>query len=175
MLRPKVAGIARQVRDEAARAAPPGKVWVTAHDERVRPAHREAHQQTIPANLRYRLPAMRYVHKGRDSHGRAINPAGGWVIVEGVYDLAVAPRDPRLPTHQTINCRCQSITVPGAVGRSIRAGQAVAVGARVVAAVWSRYRRVAESNFGGGGDPGAHFMETARRIVAARYPRRPGM
>jgi hypothetical protein len=173
MLRPKVTRIARQVRDEAARAAPPAKQWVTAHDEMVRPSHREAHEQTIPANLRYQLPAMHYIHKGRDSRGKAINQAGGWKIIEGSYDLAVTPRDQQLPTHQKINCRCASVTIPGAVGRSVRSGEAIVRGSLVTATVWVRYRRVAESEFGTGRDPGAHFMAEARRMVAARYPARP--
>src|SRR4051794_35237504 len=39
---PTVRRMAAQVRDRAQRNAPDAKVWVTAHDERVRPSHEHA-------------------------------------------------------------------------------------------------------------------------------------
>jgi hypothetical protein len=46
------------VRDRAQRNAPDGKVWVTAHDERVRPSHVHADGQVVPDNLRYLIPKV---------------------------------------------------------------------------------------------------------------------
>lgn len=163
--------LAEQVRDEAARRAPDGKIWVTAHDERVRYSHAETDGQLIPENLRYRLPAMEYIRKGRGPDGKAINPAGGWRPVPGQVDLARRPRDRALPVHQAINCRCGSVIVPGAVGRSIKTTPAVLAGAAAQARVYTRFPRAAEAEFGTGQDRGAHFMGGAVRDVGSRLRR----
>src|SRR4051812_48045185 len=84
------------VESGAQRRSPEVHVWVTARDELVRPAHADADQQAIPGNLRFRLPRMIYVRKGRGPDGKAVNPAGGYRRTEG-YDLARRPRDETLP------------------------------------------------------------------------------
>ncbi|QSI49960.1 hypothetical protein [Thermobispora bispora] len=153
--------IARQARQNA----PPAKTWITAHDERVRPSHNAAHGQTIPANLPYRLPKTVYVRKGRGSDGRAINPGGGWKLAPG-HDLADKPRDPRLPVHQRINCRCTSREVPGAVAAGITASEPDVTPTRVSATVTARFPRVGESELA---DHGGGWFREAARTVAARY------
>jgi hypothetical protein len=165
--RPAVDGLADQIRSAARRLAPDGKIWVTAGDERVRPSHRETDGQLIPGNLRYRLPAVEYVRKGRGPDGRAVRP-GGWKIIEGRFDLARVPRDSALPVHQAINCRCASVAAAGAVARSIHRTPVALAATRASAEVYSRFTRVAESEFGTSEDAGAHFMGGAIREVAAR-------
>lgn len=153
----------------ARRRAPDGKVWTTMMDPEVRPSHRDAQGQLIPANLRYRLRRMVYMHKGRGPDGKALNPAGGWKLgAAGLYDLAREPRDPELPDEQRIRCRCESGTVPGAVARTIAAGRTQVQGTRVVAEVDTRFPRAAESEFGTSRDKAALFMTGGAREAAAR-------
>lgn len=156
-----------QVESGARRRAPDAKAWITARDERVRPSHADADGQTIPDNLRYQLKRMTYVRKGRDEHGKAINPAGGWKETDG-YDLAHEPRDPRLPDEQKLNCRCESAPLPEAVARSIHATETVVESTKARAEVESYFNRVAESEFGTGEDHGLYFMTLAAREAAAR-------
>lgn len=164
---PAAERLTERVQRAAQRLAPPAKLWVTAHDERVRYSHREADAQMIPANLRYLLPAVVYVRKGRNEHGKAMNPEGGWKPVPGRHDLARAPRDPELPIEQRINCRCASFELPGALARTIFTTPAVLRGAAAVAQVYTRFPRAAESETGTSRDRGAHFMAGALREVAA--------
>ena len=171
VVRPVVERIAEDLREEAARRAPDGSRWETAEDERVRLSHAEADGQVVPDNLRFRLPAVAYVRKGRGRDGKALNPAGGWKLTAG-WDLARRPGDPDLPLHQRVNCRCRAVRVPGAVASSIVAGPAVVEGARVTAQVWTEFPRAAESEFGTGGDRAARFMRGALEEVSRRYPRR---
>jgi hypothetical protein len=157
-----------QVQDAARKLAPDGKIWVTAHDERVRISHARADGQLIPDNLRYRLPAVYYVRKGRGPDGKAANPGGGWKAIEGRFDLARRPRDEALPVHQSVNCRCASVAVAGAIARSIHRTPVALAATRASAEVYTRFPRAAESEFGTSGDVGAHFMAGALREVAAR-------
>lgn len=168
---PAVARLAEQVQRAAQRLAPDAKTWVTAHDERVRYSHRETDTQMVPENLRYLLPAVVYVPKGRGRDGKAINPGGGWRPVPGRTDPARVPRDPDLPVHQRVNCRCRSVTVPGVIARSIRLGPVEVTAVAASAQVFTRFPRAAEAEFGTSGDRGAHFMGGAVREVAARLPR----
>lgn len=160
--------VTEQVAAQAAENAPAGQVWVTHADERVRLSHQAADGQLIPANLRFRMPKSVYVRKGRGPDGRAVNPAGGWRLVPGV-DLARRPRDPDLPLHQRIRCRCQLVTVPGAVGAGVRVVAARAVGTRVAGQVVVVFPRVAESEFPDGADGGGGWLRGAARTVAARH------
>jgi hypothetical protein len=144
---PEIERLKVLVRDAARDRAPDGKVWVTARDERVRTTHRHADSQEIPANLRYVL--------------RRPGKAPG-------TELARVPRDPNLSIGNAINCRCESIPLPGAVARTIHDGPTVIAGTRVRAEITCSYHRAAESEFGGDGDEGAHFMGGAIDEVAAR-------
>ncbi|MER6830947.1 hypothetical protein ABT352_33475 [Streptosporangium sp. NPDC000563] len=150
--------------------APDGKTWVTHPSEHPRHWHAEMTGTTIPENVSYKVPKVAYIRKGRDDRGKAINPAGGWKTVSG-YDLASRPRDPRLPDHQSRNCGCQSMPVPGALARATRTTSTVVTPVRVSAKVVCSYDRVVEAEFGSSHDPGLHFMGTAARVVAARYLR----
>ncbi|WP_433542091.1 hypothetical protein ACQP10_38035 (plasmid) [Streptosporangium sandarakinum] len=152
----------REVRDQV----PDAKSWETAEDERVRPSHDETHGQTIPANLLYRLPKQVYVRKGRGENGKAVNAAGGWKIVPGGWDLADAPRDPRLPEHQTINCRCESLPMPGMIAAHVGRIPVLVTRTSARATVHVRFPRIAESEF----EPdGGGWLARAARIVAARH------
>lgn len=157
--RPAVERLTAQVAAEARARAPAAKTWVTAGDERVRRSHRDTDGQTIPANLRYKLPKMEYVRNV------------GYVQISGV-DLARLPGDPALPVHQAINCRCQSVEVAGAIARSIRSTHVTLSGTRVTAQVYTDFHRAAESEFGTSGDQAAHFMAGAVRAAAARLESR---
>jgi hypothetical protein len=139
---------------------------MTSEDERVRRSHAEAEGQTIPENLRYKLQKMTYVRgSGR---GRRPSVPGHYVLAPG-HDLARIPRDDRLPDYQKMRCRCESVELPGLVAASIHGTVTVVSGRRVQAEVYSRFNRVAESEFGTGEDVGAHFMGGAVQTVAQRF------
>uniref|UniRef100_UPI003F49407A hypothetical protein n=1 Tax=Nonomuraea sp. CA-251285 TaxID=3240002 RepID=UPI003F49407A len=169
LVRPRVERILDRVADRAQRDAPPAKAWLTNEDERVRPSHRAAHEQTIPANIPYQLQKTFYVRRGRGRGGKAINPGGGWKTLDATfgYDLAMEPRDPGLPIEQRIECRCESVELPGLVGRSIAAMPVTVTGRRVTGRVEARFRRIAESEYADGGG----FMRQALLAEAARLVR----
>jgi hypothetical protein len=157
LVQPQVRNIARDLADNMARTAPPGAVWQTAADERVRPSHRESEGQTIPGNLRFQLPKMQYVRG-----------TGQYVTTSG-YDLARAPRDEELPPEQKINCRCQRIELPHDVANHIRAHDPRVEGARCIAEVTVTYPRIAESEHPDTGDGGGGWIRDAvQRTASAR-------
>lgn len=158
----------QDVQTEARRRAPAAKRWVTRHDNRVRHWHVLTNGQTIPANLRYRVQRVKYLRKGKDKHGKAINPAGGWKILEGQYDLGRAPHDPALPIEQTINCRCRSVVIPELVALSIHTTVTHIEGKRAVAEINCFFPRAAESEFGTSEDRPARFMRGAIEEVTRR-------
>jgi hypothetical protein len=143
---PNVERIRDQVRDAARANAPDVRVWLTVRDERVRHTHVETDGQTIPANLRFRLPK--------------VNGVG--------HDLARHPRDPALPIEQAINCRCEDPAVPGVLAGTIHSHPAVVEGSRVRAEISTDFPRAAESEVGTSEDQAAHFFRNALREVAAR-------
>jgi hypothetical protein len=145
----------------------------SARDERVRPSHVSTDRQTIPGNLRYKLPRMTYVRKGRDEHGKAINAAGGWREIDG-YDLGRQPRDHDLPPEQRDSCRCQSVSLPGVVARDIFYTDTLVAGGRARADVETYFTRAAESEFGTSQDVPAKFMAGGAReaMLRLRSPRR---
>jgi hypothetical protein len=171
IVRPHVDRLKEDVAEGARRRAPDARVWITREDERVRISHEDAHGQTIPANLRFKLKAVVYVHKGRGPHGKAVNPAGGWEFIPGRVDLARRPRDRALPVHQRANCRCQAVTLAGVFARSIHAGPTIVEGLRVTAQVETRFNRAAESEFGTAEDAPARFMRGALDEASRRYRR----
>lgn len=158
----------QDVQNEARRRAPAAKRWITRHDPKVRHWHALTNGQTIPANLRYRVQAVTYVRKGRDRHGKAINRAGGWKILEGLYDLGREPRDPKLPIYQTARCRCRSALIPELVALSIHTTVTAIEGKRAVAEVNCFFPRAAESEFGTSEDRPARFMRGAIEEVGRR-------
>jgi hypothetical protein len=153
--------------DGARRRAPEAKIWVTERDERVRPSHVSADRQTIPGNLRYKLPKMTYIRKGRDARGKAINPAGGWKEIDG-YDLGRQPRDPDLPPEQRDQCRCHSVDLPGVMARNIFMTDTLVAGSRARADVETYFNRAAESEFGTSEDVPARFMAGGAREAMVR-------
>ncbi|GAA3710628.1 hypothetical protein GCM10022224_090120 [Nonomuraea antimicrobica] len=83
----RVDQVAEDVAQGARHNAPAAKTWITDADEQVRPSHAQAHGQTIPANLDFRLPAMEYLRKGRGLGEQPVNPCSGWKLLQGVHDL----------------------------------------------------------------------------------------
>src|SRR5687768_11827165 len=78
----RVGDVADQVAAETRKNAPAAKVWGAVNGEAARPSHRHSHRQRVPANLRFRLPRMMYVPKGRGRPGRrGANQAGGWKVI----------------------------------------------------------------------------------------------
>jgi hypothetical protein len=171
LVRPRVDRILERIRDRAQRAAPPAKAWLTYEDDRVRPSHRATHGQTIPANIPFRLPKMFYERRGRGPDGKAINPGGGYKVVPAGlgYDTAMEPRDPDLPLEQRIECRCESVELPGAVARAIVATPVTVAGRRVSGRVEVTFPRIAESEHADGG----HFMRQALLAEAVAVSARP--
>ncbi|MEU4331379.1 hypothetical protein [Nonomuraea dietziae] len=162
----RVDQVADDLAENARAAAPDGKVWQTDADEQVRPSHAKAHGQLIPDNVDFRLHAMVYVRKGRDQDGQGVNAAGGWKEVEGVWDVAERPRDARLPYHQTVNCRCRRIELPGAVAAGVSSSPARPSGRAITASVSVAFPRVAESEYA---DQGGGWLAAAARQAAAKH------
>ncbi|MFE0422918.1 hypothetical protein [Streptomyces sp. NPDC058953] len=65
MIAPSVHRIAHQVEIEAWRLVPPTKRWITMANNVVCPAHRQAHDQTVPANLRFTVRSMDWDRRHR--------------------------------------------------------------------------------------------------------------
>lgn len=146
VLAPEVARIARRIERVARARALPARIWITSHDERVRPTHVEADGQTIPENLRFVLSLP----------GRA-----------GQTELAREPRDESLSAGNFYNCRCAAVSIPGAIARRIHAGPTVVAGTVVRARVTSEFPRIAESEHGTSGDVASRTMGSAADTVAA--------
>lgn len=98
VLRPAVDRALDMLLDQSRTRAPATRTWVTMRDERVRQTHVDTDGQTIPANLRFKVP----------------KPGS-----PGEHELARHPRDPSLSAANAINCFPGSVT-PGEIG-AIRA------------------------------------------------------
>jgi hypothetical protein len=170
LIAPKVQAVADQLAAETARTAPAARTWVTGADEAVRPSHAKLDGVTIPGNLRFQMPPMVYVPKGRGPDGKAINPHNGWKLLPaGTPDMAREPRDPSLPIEQRIECRCRVAVDAGAIAATVRPGAVTVSGTRVVSEVTVRFPRIAESEFPDAEDGGGGWMRTAARTIAARH------
>jgi hypothetical protein len=129
--------------------APPAKVWVTAHDERVRPTHNEADGQSVPSNLRFELSKP-----GRSGE------------ITASKELAVRPNDPNLSLANRIRgndpfgCRCVAPEIPGLVAAGTRSEVTVR-GSRVRGVVEVPFPRVVESNFPSSPDTGGGWANKA--------------
>jgi hypothetical protein len=146
--RRRVDALTRACVDFARVYAPPAKVWVTAHDERVRPTHRDADRQQIPGNLRYVLAIP-----GKDG------------APSGRSELAAAPRDPNLTAANRFGCRCLSIELPGIIAAAIRVSTTVH-GTTITGRVSVHYPRVPESNNPSPPDSGGGWLNRALRQAA---------
>ncbi|MGW1275492.1 hypothetical protein ACWD4V_00850 [Streptomyces tsukubensis] len=158
MIAPDVRRVAHQVEIEARRLAPPTKRWVTMADDAVRPTHRQAHGQTVPANLRFTVRSMDWDRKHRG-------------VGQNTY-----MREPRDRTSRAVanikNCRCTTVLSDG-IARNIATGLPVVTGKRVTVTVTARAPLVVEAEVGTTypGNlvaDGTHFMARAAAIVAAR-------
>lgn len=164
----KVDRVAEQLAGELRRRVPAAKVWVSEEDGRVRPSHVDAHGQTIPNNVPYKVKRMVYVRKGRTRPGqRGINIGGGWRMLETI-ELATRPRDRRLSPENRMNCRCWSDPVPGVTARAVRTSKARVQGTQVRARVTIRFPRIVESEFA---EQGGGWARAALRATAARSGR----
>lgn len=152
------AAAARAAAEGAQRRAPDAKVWVTAHDERVRREHVRADQQTIPANVRYRVL--------RPDTGDDAND------VRTGYEEATGPRDPNLSIGNRINCRCGSVPLPGVVAAGIHAGEVVVTGTRATVEVTCRFPAAPESERASGGGFMAGGLEDAVQLLRDADTRR---
>jgi intein-like protein with splicing domain len=119
----------------------------SARDERVRHTHIETDGQTIPDNLRYKVPSTKGVGT----------------------DLARQPRDVALPLPNRINCRCASVPLPGLLAPTIHQMPTVLQGNKVTGGIESRFPRIAESHDGTSGDAAVPFMGRAIDEVAAAH------
>jgi hypothetical protein len=153
MVRDAVDSITDQLLEAVRASAPDVRVWVTAHDERVRKTHEDADTQVIPENLRFIL----------DKPGTTST------------ELARAPRDPNLSQANSINCRCIDVDVPNVIATTFHRTDVEVLGPRTTAEVYSRFPRVIESEFPGQGDGGGGWaagalnrVATAHRNVSAR-------
>jgi hypothetical protein len=126
---------------------PDAKVWITVRDEKVRDTHERTDGQTVPDNLRYKVPST----KGSGT------------------DLGRQPRDPAFPLPNRINCRCESVPLPGVLAASFSQLPTVLQGTRVHGGIESSFPRIAESNSGTSGDQAAQFIEKAIDTVAAAH------
>lgn len=142
MVEPTVREIMARIAAAVAMNAPDGRYWLSMQDERVRNTHWEADGQTIPANVPYIL------HK----------PNGGGT------ETADRPRDPALSIGNRINCRCVTVTDPGAIARTVTHDTRSA-GPSVVGRVEATYPRVAESEFAQRG--GGWMLGSARDVLLA--------
>ncbi|MEU4229484.1 hypothetical protein AB0F17_34750 [Nonomuraea sp. NPDC026600] len=149
--------------DAARDAAPPAKVWMTKPGAN-RPAHADAHGQTVPANLPFRLKRQVYIRKGRGPDGKAVNSSGGWKTIDG-WDLAMRPRDPGLPDDQQLGCQCQAVDLPKAIAAGVHADPVRVSASLVRAKVTVAFPRVAESEYA---DEGGGWLAAAAHRVAAR-------
>jgi hypothetical protein len=142
--RPAVERITRALAERVMANAPAGEVWITARDERVRPTHRDADAQLIPANLRFILE----------------KPCGVG------HELARAPRDPELSEGNRINCRCVSTDIAGAIAQGVSTDGPRLEGARVRGTVTVKFPRVVESENPGAADGGGGWVARSIREAA---------
>ncbi|MFD0351757.1 hypothetical protein ACFQ0M_48040 [Kitasatospora aburaviensis] len=65
MVAPEVGRIGDKIATQAKRLAPPTKQWVTVGDDRVRHTHVQTEGQTVPNNLRFKVPSMDWDRRHR--------------------------------------------------------------------------------------------------------------
>ncbi len=147
LVRDSVDDLTDQLLDAVRVSAPDVRVWVTAHDERVRKTHEDADTQVIPDNLRFIL----------DKPGTTST------------ELARTPRDPNLSQANAINCRCIDVEVPNVIATTFHRTDVEVIGPRASAQVYSRFPRVIESEFPSQGDSDGGWAAGALNRVAAAH------
>ncbi|MCX5070823.1 hypothetical protein OOJ91_33805 [Micromonospora lupini] len=153
MVARRVQAITHQVADTAKEHAPPTKTWRSSADDEVRPEHRAAHGQEVPANLRYVLDSPDYdrTHYGAPARQQLRHP-----------------RDRDATPGLTAQCRCTESEDPEGIARGIEAHLVEVHGAVVVGHVTSVGPRVVDAEFGTDRDDPARYMGRAVQDVAAR-------
>jgi hypothetical protein len=146
IVQPRIRHAVSMLHDEAQQRAPGVRVWVSARDERVRPTHVDADNQTIPANLRFILDKPNGTGEEMGRH----------------------PRDGALSTANRYGCRCVDVPLPHVLAESIHATNVTVTNTVVRGSVETRFPRAAESEFGTSEDTAAHYFTGALREVAAR-------
>ncbi|MFC5886844.1 hypothetical protein ACFP0N_17900 [Kitasatospora aburaviensis] len=160
MVAPEVGRIGDKIATQAKRLAPPTKQWVTVGDDRVRHTHVQTEGQTVPNNLRFKVPSMDW-----DRRHRGL----------GAYTYMKAPRDQTSRAVANIkNCRCRTASDPAGISRGINTRPPVVAGNRVTMTVVCEGDLVVQAELGDvypGGlvAAGAHFMAKAVSTVAADY------
>lgn len=144
---PFVERLATELIGPAQAYAPDAKVWITFRDEKVRPTHVETDGQTVPENLRYKVPSTTGVGT----------------------DLGRKPRDPALPFLNRVECRCESIPLPGVIAASINKMPTILQGTRVEGGIETRFPRAAEAHEGTSDDSSVPFFARAISEVAAAH------
>lgn len=127
--------------------APDAKTWLTVRDEKVRHSHAETDGQTVPENLRYKVPSTTGVGT----------------------DLGRKPRDPALPFLNRVECRCESIPLPGVIAASINKMPTLLQGTRVSGGIETSFERAAEAHEGTSEDSAVPFFARALSEVAAAH------
>ncbi|MBM0201915.1 hypothetical protein JNW90_01430 [Micromonospora sp. STR1s_5] len=153
MVARRVQAITDQVAEAAKDHAPPTKTWRSRGDDAVRPEHRDADGQEVPANLRYVLDSPDY---DRAHYGAAAK------------QQLRHPRDRDATPGLTAQCRCTETEDPEGLSRGIEAHMVEVRGAVVVGHVTSIGPRVVDAEFGTAEDDPARYMGQAVRDVAAR-------
>ncbi|MFE2723902.1 hypothetical protein [Kitasatospora sp. NPDC059327] len=160
MVAPEIGRIADEVADRAKRLAPPTKQWVTVADDRVRHTHVQTEGQSVPNNLRFKVPSMDW-----DRRHRGL----------GAHTYMKAPRDQTSRAVANIkNCRCHTMLDPVGISRGINSGPPIVAGNHVTVTVVCEGDLVVQAELGDvypGGlvAAGAHFMARATRAVSAEY------
>lgn len=149
---PDITEIAETAANGARVVAPAEKVWTSVGDALVRPTHRKANGQAVPANLRYTLDVPEYDQE----HGQPPR------------EMARHPRDRSLSDGNYYECRCFEKSVPDGVSKTIRAHRAVATGPRTAARVTCDHELAEPAEFGNSEDQGARFMAAGIRHAAQR-------
>ncbi|HET9656743.1 MAG TPA: hypothetical protein VFP72_15430, partial [Kineosporiaceae bacterium] len=151
--------IISEVADRAKKHAPPGKLWRSKEDSRVRPTHVHAHGQVVPGNLRFSVPSMQW-----DMEHRGLGPATFMRYPKDESSRAVV---------NIVNCRCVADDLPDHVKDMIRAEKARLEGARVHGKVIAEGPFVVQAEYGdvyplGLVADGAFFMTRAAAEAQAR-------
>lgn len=164
--------------EEVVRSCPPGRMWVTRNDNKVRATHAEIEGQTIPANLRFIMhrpnagptvkgQSERTAHHAEGRHGGRTGNIARKPEEIG-FEQGRYPRDEQLSPGNRYNCRCQALTIDGIIAASMEIDPLDIAGTVIRGTIGSRFPRIAESEFGNGQDQGLHFMAGALEQFAAK-------
>jgi hypothetical protein len=169
---------ARELQAAAAKEAPPAKVWRTAGDDKVRPAHRKADGQEVAVNVKFVLDkpeegptahgqAEHAAHQAEGHHGGRSGDIARKTGQLGI-ELAAYPRDESLSAGNRYYCRCESVEYAERIAATVVADPVTVSGTQVRVKVGTDFNRVAESEFGDGASPGLRWMGRALNDFRSR-------